>query len=254
MTDGWADLDGELAAWRMAGRRPTLWWRDDDAVAATAALDRLLALAARWRVPLALAVVPGRLEPSLAARLSQADPDVAVLPHGWVHASHAPADAKKAELGADRPVTAVQGDIAAGWTALAGAIGARARPVLVPPWNRIAPAVIPELPKLGLRGLSTFGARPAATSTPAMTQVNTHVDPVAWRAGRGFRGADATLAALVGHLRARRLGSVDAHEPTGLLTHHLVHDAAGWAFLEALLAVTAGRADWRGVDAAFGLA
>src|SRR4029450_2060394 len=61
----WPDLDAELDAWAKAGRRAPLWWRDDDAARTTPALERLLALHARHGVPLALAVIPGRAEPSL---------------------------------------------------------------------------------------------------------------------------------------------------------------------------------------------
>ena len=41
----WSDLEAELEAWRCRGRRATFWWRDDDAVEATPALERLLGLA-----------------------------------------------------------------------------------------------------------------------------------------------------------------------------------------------------------------
>ena len=40
----WAPLRAELALWRAAGRAPAFWWRDDDAVAETADLHRLLDL------------------------------------------------------------------------------------------------------------------------------------------------------------------------------------------------------------------
>ncbi len=34
MTDdeAWAALDGEIARWRVAGRKPRFWLRDDDAI------------------------------------------------------------------------------------------------------------------------------------------------------------------------------------------------------------------------------
>ena len=41
---GWAVLEAELDLWQAAGRTASFWWRDDDAVAATPALSRLLAL------------------------------------------------------------------------------------------------------------------------------------------------------------------------------------------------------------------
>jgi hypothetical protein len=76
------------------------------------------------------------------------------------------------------------------------------------------------------------------------------VDPVDWRAGGVFRGEQRTLSALVGHLRARRRGEVDAAEPTGLLTHHRCHDDGTWAFLHRLLYYTRARTAVRWLHAA----
>src|SRR5579859_3936699 len=99
---GWADLDAELGIWQSAGRTADFWWRDDDAVVATPALDRLLALTEG--VPIALAVIPGQAGIGLAARLAGV-PNVAVLQHGWQHVNHAPAEEKKSELGAHRSLS-----------------------------------------------------------------------------------------------------------------------------------------------------
>ena len=54
-------------------------------------------------------------------------------------------------------------------------------------------------------------------------------------ARRGFVGEDAALALIAGHLAARREGRADPDEPTGILTHHLVHDEASWNFLTELV-------------------
>jgi hypothetical protein len=56
MTAGWPDVVDELDRWRDAERVATLWWRDDDAVAPSARLDRLVTIAGK--VPVALAVIP----------------------------------------------------------------------------------------------------------------------------------------------------------------------------------------------------
>lgn len=233
MTDTWDALSRELDAWAAAGRRATLWWRDDDATAPGAALDRLLALGA-GRAPIGLAVVPEPTGDALARRLATA-PLVRVLQHGWAHRNHRPQGERSAEYAADRPLAAMTDELARGRDHLAGWFGARFLPVLVPPWNRIDAAVIAALPSLGYRGLSCFGPRDPG----ARTTVNTHVDPIAWRAGRGFVGEAKALGELVHHLADRRAGVVDADEPTGLLTHHLGHDEPLWRFLDALLASTA---------------
>jgi len=55
-----------------------------------------------------------------------------------------------------------------------------------------------------------------------------------WQGTRGFLGLEPTLQLLVQHLAAKRSGRADPAEPTGLLTHHLVHDTETWDFLGAL--------------------
>ena len=68
-------------------------------------------------------------------------------------------------------------------------------------------------PSLGFRTLSCYGPRPADVAAPRLRQVNTHVDPVRWRDGRRFLGAEASLAQLRDHLAARRRGAADPGEP-----------------------------------------
>lgn len=113
--------------------------------------------------------------------------------------------------------------------------GGRALPVLVPPWNRIDPALFVGLVDAGIRGLSTYGPRVAKTLDGGIEVVNTHVDIIDWHAGRRFLGVERCLQLAIGHLTARREGRVDRNEPTGLLTHHLAHDEDAWSFLAAFL-------------------
>ena len=80
--------------------------------------------------------------------------------------------------------------------------------------------------------------------------MNTHVDIIAWNAGRGFVGEDTALDATLRHLAARRTGAVEAAEPTGILTHHACHDEAAWSFLERLFETTREAAGVRWRDAA----
>lgn len=226
----WQLLADEAARWRDAGRTADLWWRDDDAVDAGSPLERLLDIRRDTGVPLALAVVPAEATAALASRLAD-EPGVDVLQHGYAHANHAVAPEKKIELGLQRPATHVLGELGAGWMALERLFGKRALPVMVPPWNRIAPILVPTLPEIGYRGLSTFGARPRALAVRGLRQVNTHVDLVDWKAGR-FVGEDAALTALVTALaRARER----ENEPVGLLSHHLAMDGGAWDFLRSIL-------------------
>ena len=233
---GWRALRLELDAWRAAGRRATLWWRDDDAGAASGALERLLSQAEGSRIPIALAAVPTRLTEAAVARIHRC-PDAAILQHGHAHRNHEPPGRKRAEFGPARDAAGALADLRAGRAALSG-LSADALPILVPPWNAIDARLVPRLPSDGFTGLSTCGARSARRPAPGLVQVNTHVDIIDWRGTRGFIGERAALDLLVAHLHRRRLGAVDSAEPTGILTHHAVHDAAGWRFIDACLRAT----------------
>jgi hypothetical protein len=232
MTAEWPDLVAELDRWGEAGQVATLWWRDDDAVAATPELASLLRLAGD--APLALAVIPAELDPDLPGFL-QSMPQAAVLQHGWRHANHAMPGAKKSEYPATRNAAAVMAELTTGRDRLEACFGPQALPVLVPPWNRFAAELVPLLTKAGIAGLSSMASRAAPALPVGVTAIDVHFDLTAWKGDRGFIGTAAALAGLIGHLRARRLGSADLGTTTGLLTHHLVMDRATAGFLDRLL-------------------
>lgn len=249
--DPWRELDQELDAWAQSGRPATFWWRDDDAVAATPALRRLLELADAEGISPALAVIPRQAERTLFAALA-GYPGAAILQHGYAHANHAPRGAKKSELGDARPAADVLAELAAGRALLAARSDGRAQPVLVPPWNRIDAAVAAGLGSIGLAGLSAAKPRAARRDARGIVHANTHVDPIDWAAlragGRPFAGAAAALGAAVAHLAARRQGLVDAEEPTGLLTHHLVMDDDAWTFAAGFIRATRRHKSVRWLD------
>jgi hypothetical protein len=249
----WDALKRECEAWGEAGRTATWWWRDDDAVAATPALDELLRVA---QGPIALAVIPARLQPDLPPRLRQS-PETAVLQHGYAHRNEAPEGGRKSEFPDERALEAIARDLGAGFRTLSEAFGPQFLPVLTPPWNRIGGRTVAILQSIGFMGLTRYMPRSAATDH-GVNQVNTHVDVIDWRGRQGppggFLGETACLELLVGHFRARRSGIADPDEPTGILSHHLVHDAGTWRFLEKLRDFLANQAATRLLDpaAAFG--
>ena len=230
----WSPLDAALARARDEGRTVAVWWRDDDAVAHTPALDRLLALAAQAAAPLALAAIPALVEQSLPDRVD-GEPGVSLLVHGLRHANHAPPDRKRAEFGPDRAHAALRADAAEALALARARFGARVESFFVPPWNRIAPTLVPDLPGLGYRGLSAFGDRSADAPTPGLVQVNAHLDPIDWRGSRSLGDPDALVSDLACRIADRLARRASDSEPVGLLTHHLVHDDAVWEFCEALL-------------------
>ncbi len=252
--EAWTRLEAELSAWQQARRTASLWWRDDDAGDATPALRRLMAIALTHRVPLALATVPAWATSALAAAVSEAGTVVSVLQHGYAHANHAPLGQKKFELGPERPAAVVVAELAQGWHVLESRFGAQFSPVLVPPWNRMAPYLPPFLAELRYRGLSQFGPRARRQPVRGLLQVNTHVDIVHWKGpAPRFAGEAKLVDEFVLHLAARRAGEADPEEPTGLLTHHAAHDEACWRFLEDLFGRLAKHAavQWLAAPAIF---
>lgn len=243
----WDDLARECAAWEAAGRLATWWWRDDDAIAATPQLDELLRVA---HGPIALAVIPAKIQSSLAPRLKQ-NPEAVVLQHGFAHRNQAPVGGRKSEFPDERDPESIAGELMTGFRALSQAFGPQFVPVLTPPWNRIGAQAVALLQPIGFIGLTRYLPRTAAR-LHGVNLVNTHVDVIDWRGSngpiRGFLGESACLELFVGHLRARRLGAADTHEPTGVLSHHLVHDPATWRFLEKLRDFLANQAAGRLLD------
>jgi hypothetical protein len=230
----WQPLRDELAQWRDAGRTAALWLRDDDAIAPTPALDRLAGLARRHDVPVALAIIPARTGPALASRLA-AETIIHPVVHGWSHANHALPPEKKQELGPHRPRDAVLSELARGLARLREFYGDRLTPMLVPPWNRIDPSLLDDLPALGFTGLSAFGHKLA--SRPGLTVVNTHTDIVDSRAGNRCRDHGTLISGLVQELQQAR--AADDGRPVGVLSHHLVSDDEAFRFLAELFTVAA---------------
>lgn len=237
----WQALDEELARWRDAGRTPAFWWRDDDAATPTPPLAQLITLSRASSVPLALAAVPLAAVAELFA-----GHDAHVLMHGTDHRNRAAPGEKKTEFAAAEPDEKAIARLAAARERLAQLAGRRFLPVLVPPWNRLKHTLVARLPAAGLHGLSAYGPRAAAHPARGVAQINTHIDIIDWHGTRGFVGEEAAL-----RLALKQLAS-QGDEPIGVLTHHAIHDAAAWAFLERLFERTRrGGARWMDPAALF---
>jgi hypothetical protein len=220
----WDEFQGELARRRAAGRPARFWWRDDDAGGVLPELKQLLGLSRHKNIPLALAVVPEAAEPELYKLLHEG---VTVLQHGTDHRNRAAPGEKKTEYPSAEPIESALARIVDGLGRLRAFAGGKLLPVLAPPWNRLRPDLLKKLPAIGILGVSGYGARQSAEPAPGLRQVNTHVDLVAWRAGRTFIGEAEALSLGLKHL--------SGEEPVGWLTHHATHDEAAWKFLERLL-------------------
>ena len=203
---------------------PVLWWRDDDAIASTPALERLIDLAGRFDAPLMLASIPRDTTAALAERVLQ-EPRVTVAPHGWCHANHAPPPEKKAEFGAHRAHDVMATEASDGLSIIRSMFGAQAVAVFVPPWNRMDDAFVGPLKQAGYEAISGYGHR--GISADPLPRFDAHIDPIDWRGTRSAVEANSLIRHVAGMIE-------DGH-PIGLMTHHLVHDAAIWELTEALV-------------------
>ena len=233
--DPWLLLDTELNAWTSISRCATFWWRDDDAVAPGPALDRLLKISDV--TGLLLAVIPERVEQALATRLAGSS-QVYVAQHGYSHTNYAPRGQGLGawELGLHRAEEVVLAEMDKGRCKLETMFGSAFLPVVVPPWNRIAPELQASLAAHGYRGISAFGVR-ESHEIKDLVIANTHCDPIRWKSGATFAGELKTIRQLVQHLQARRTLRVEVDEATGFLTHHIDLDSRGWEFSEHLACV-----------------
>ncbi|MEO0390766.1 MAG: polysaccharide deacetylase family protein [Pseudomonadota bacterium] len=201
------------------------WWRDDDAVADTPQLNRLIDLSQSTRCAVHLAVIPGHLHGSLPPRVA-AQPGVIPLVHGWAHKDTSAPNAKTSEFVTARPEAISQ--LSEGLKVLEAAFSGRLMRVFVPPWNRISDDIAHQLAALGYAALSTFGPRDRQADV-GITRINTHIDPIDWRGTRGLTDPQMLIDQAAAQLRAY------PNEPIGLLTHHLVHDDAIWDMSERVL-------------------
>ena len=241
-------LHDELDKWSESGRNAELWWRDDDAQKSGPMLQRLLDISEQHAAPLALASIPDGVQADLAECLLDRDL-VCILQHGFSHRNYAPETERKMELGWHRPDEQIYAQIVSGLKNLRDLFAEQFVPVMVPPWNRIDPRVVEGLKVAGLNGLSTLGPRTDEFPLVGLKQVNVHVDIINWKQGRCFAGEDACVEQIIRHLSAKREGRADVGEPTGIMSHHLVHDAGCWAFLDALFRVLQGRPEVRVLSA-----
>ena len=228
----WTPLRDSLVRQRRAGQALPVWWRDDDAVSSTGALQHLIALAEEMGVTVHLAIVPRLADDSLVADVMGTRALVPVV-HGWRHDNHAPPDAKKSEFGTPR--RDARTEIEQALAVMRARFGARLLPLFVPPWNRIDAGLLPDLAAAGYRGLSTFTPRKARLAATGLVQINTHIDPIDWRGTRDLVAPEVLIVRIATLIDNRTDGVTDATEPLGYLTHHLVHSPPLWEFSRQLM-------------------
>ncbi len=227
---GWPALEAELDRWSPGTAR--FWWRDDDAAdPAAPALARLLALREHVGVPIGLAVIPALAGEALPAVLAGSPRnDVTVLVHGWDHRNWAPPSEPKAELARGRDPAEVERQLVMARARIEALFPDRALPVLVPPFNGLAPELVPAVKRVGFRYISVDRDFPGL----GFSSRNIHADVIDW-SRMTANSPVALVRGLLAALRLRRAGLLARWMPMGVLTHHLAQDDVTWDMTLALL-------------------
>ena len=191
----WDSLKRELDLWQAEGRVATFWWRDDDVAKPTPQLDRLLHLREHFDLPLSLAVIPANLDAELVNILEHC----AILQHGFAHENFSANGEKKSEFPESRAAEEVKKAFTQGKETLARIFTDQFIPIMVPPWNRIGRSTVQGLAGLGYSALSTFKPRRAAEAAPGLVQINTHLDPIAWKNSRALVPAQQLIVVRYNH-------------------------------------------------------
>lgn len=243
-----------LDAARLAGLRassangepPLIFFRADDVGLPSRNFTRLVELFAARSIPLALAVVPGFVQPSrvseLWALLSPHRDLWTIHQHGWLHVNHEVADEtgrlRKSEFGPARSHDAKRADLAKGKAKLETLFGAFFRPIFTPPWNRIDADAARLLVELGFTGLSrATGAKPALAAAhvhglreaDVCVDLHTRKEAAAQDAIQGLAEEFATGLRLTGSSKSQ------GPARCGVMLHHQRMNDAAFDFLQDLL-------------------
>ena len=180
MNADWTPLRETLSACRRDGIALPIWWRDDDAVSATPALDRLSSLSTDLGLPVHLAIIPAHLDETLVDFIATA-PLIPVV-HGWAHTDHSAGIGKKNEF--LTPRNDASNETAEALKRMRGHFGPALLPMFVPPWNWINSLFVQAFPSQGYCMLSTYGARTSPEATPGLALIYTNIDPIWWKGTR----------------------------------------------------------------------
>jgi hypothetical protein len=188
-------------------------------------LARLHALAETFNITIGFAVIPGKLRPSLSDYLNSEAENFRPMCHGWMHINHGPRN-RPAEFGRDRPLARLVQDAQAASQVFCQA----ARPIFVPPFNRISHSLTKVLPKIGfvavsavlgtldrtlLRFKSRFPWSPVVSlrHPSAIPQMNVHIDPIDWSSQTAL---ESRSVACFDHLSRRAFRAVINHQHLNL--------------------------------------
>lgn len=231
MNIDWSPLREEFKKWRRHDLTLPIWWRDDDAVRPTPALEKLYALSEEVQVPIHLAVIPREATPALADYVADRALLIPVV-HGWAHKNHQPKGENRCEFGEARPIEDRRFEAAEGLQRLRNLFGDQVKPMFVPPWNRLPESFYPDLAEVGYASVSTCRPRPQKMAAEGLVHLNSHIDPIYWGPAKRLEHPELIVQRMVHFIKQRRQGKHDNTEPFGLLTHHLAHTDKTWTFCQ----------------------
>lgn len=230
--NNWERLSEELASWP---EHVPFWWRDDDAVANSGLLLRMLELSIDVNVPVHLAVIPSLLENSLnIIKTDRYNQLCYVLQHGYDHQDYSAPNERKIELGGLQDADTLIANLQSGKCTLSNEFKTQYTDILVPPWNRISDAVTNKLTAVNYAKISVINGKHTNAHSD---YVNVDLDIIDWQQRR-FAGEDILLEKMITQLtqyhQAHTNNNLTSIKPYGIMTHHLVHDEASWLFLAKL--------------------
>ena len=234
----WDILNQELDQWQKDGRTAIFWWRDDGAGKLNNQLDRLLKLRKKLDISIALSAIPTLVDNLFWSRLSHEE-SIEILQNGYSHYNFADTYEAKTELNGTRPIEHILADLAVGMQKRAQ--HPKALPVLVPPWNHIAPQLIPLLPEIGYCGLSSLGPRPSPMLPPTLKQNNVHISPFGNLNNKDthtFLGTQLSISKAIINLKDTRTKKNNGRDIIGLLSQHDIQDEDTWVFIEKFITYT----------------
>jgi hypothetical protein len=220
-------------------RRPVdVFFRADDIAAPGKAFNRLMALFAHHRTPLALAVVPAWITgPRWEQMRRLAEPIPSLWgwhQHGWRHSNHA-LQGKKQEFGPGRSSESLKHDLLRGRRRLEIILGEQFVPIFTPPWNRCGRETLQLLASSNYLAISrSAGASPQAPKR--LPEINVNIDLHTRRKVPPHRAWSDLLGDIAAAIRLGRCG---------FMVHHQRMNRPAFDFLAVLLSQLARHPQFR---------
>ncbi len=207
--------------------RVYLFFRADDVAVPGRQFARMMALFAKYGLPLSLAIVPAWLTPARWRYLKGFDGNNPSrrcwYQHGWRHVNHEAAG-KKQEFGDTRSMAEIEQDLIRGKRRLEQLMAQDFYPVFTPPWNRCSAITLQALKDLGYAAVSrSRGSRPP--SPPGLPDFYINVDLHTRRERNPAAGWDNLF---------QELEQAIASGFCGIMIHHQMMNDAAFGFLEIL--------------------